>query len=57
MKTLVEKASLFGPNLELHDAGAQFGGQIVNYEHNLSFATIHGSGHMAGVKFKYALSF
>jgi cathepsin A (carboxypeptidase C) len=44
--TLLEKPSLFGPNLELHDAGAQFGGQIVNYEHNLSFATVHGSGHM-----------
>lgn len=46
MKTLQEKPPLFGPNLELHNAGAQFGGQIVNYEHNLSFATVHGSGHM-----------
>jgi len=46
LKTLTEKPSLFGPNLELHDAGAQFGGQVVNYEHNLSFVTVHGSGHM-----------
>jgi len=45
-KTLLEKPNLFGPNLELHDAGAQFGGQVVNYEHNLSFVTVHGSGHM-----------
>ena len=27
-------------------AGAQFGGQIVDYEHGLSFTTVHGSGHM-----------
>jgi len=46
MAELQEKPSLFGPNLELGDAGAQFGGQVVNYEHNLSFATVHGSGHM-----------
>lgn len=45
-KLLAEKPNLFGPNLELHDAGAQFGGHVVNYEHNLSFATVHGSGHM-----------
>lgn len=46
VKTLREKPNLFGPNLGLLAAGAQFGGQIVNYEHNLSFATVHGSGHM-----------
>jgi len=46
VKTLHEKPDLFGPNLELTAAGAQFGGQVVNYEHNLSFATVHGSGHM-----------
>jgi len=46
LKTLLEKPNLFGPNLELLNAGAQFGGQVVNYEHNLSFATVHGSGHM-----------
>lgn len=46
LQTLMEKPSLFGPNLELLDAGAQLGGQIVDYEHNLSFATVHGSGHM-----------
>merc|ERR1712107_391356 len=46
VKTLLEKPNLFGPNLELLKAGAQFGGQVVNYEHNLSFATVHGSGHM-----------
>merc|ERR1711957_901358 len=44
--TLMEKPTLFGPNLALRDAGAQFGGQVVNYAHNLSFVTVHGSGHM-----------
>merc|ERR1712013_518917 len=39
LKTLEEKPNLFGPNLALHAAGAQFGGQVVNYEHNLSFVT------------------
>jgi cathepsin A (carboxypeptidase C) len=46
LKTLQEKPNLFGPNLALRDAGAQFGGQVVNFEHNLSFVTVHGSGHM-----------
>lgn len=44
--TLEQKPSLFGPSLELRDAGAQFGGQVVSYEHGLAFATVHGSGHM-----------
>merc|ERR1711935_82771 len=43
---LLEKPALFGAGLELRDAGAQFGGHVVNYEHDLSFATVHGSGHM-----------
>jgi cathepsin A (carboxypeptidase C) len=43
---LEEKPALFGPNLELRDAGAQFGGHVINYANNLSFATVHGSGHM-----------
>merc|ERR1712178_360452 len=46
LQILMEKPSLFGPDLELRAAGSQFGGQVVNYEHNLSFATVHGSGHM-----------
>jgi len=46
VKTFEEKPNLFGPNLALGDAGAQFGGQVVSYEHNLSFVTVHGSGHM-----------
>mmetsp|Transcript_43626 Transcript_43626/g.69227 ORF Transcript_43626/g.69227 Transcript_43626/m.69227 type:complete len:537 (+) Transcript_43626:43-1653(+) len=46
METLMEKPNLFGPNLELRPAGAQFGGHVVNYAHGLSFATVHGSGHM-----------
>ena len=25
---------------------AQFGGQVTDYEHGLSFVTVHGSGHM-----------
>jgi serine carboxypeptidase-like clade I len=41
-----EKAVLFGPNLALYNLGAQFGGEVVNYEEGLSFITIHGSGHM-----------
>lgn len=45
-ETLREKPNLFGPNLELHPAGPQFGGHVVNYEHSLSFVTVHGSGHM-----------
>jgi len=46
---LASKSILFGPNLvagEHNQLGAQFGGEIVNYEHNLSFLTFHGSGHM-----------
>mmetsp|Transcript_68653 Transcript_68653/g.129489 ORF Transcript_68653/g.129489 Transcript_68653/m.129489 type:complete len:544 (+) Transcript_68653:44-1675(+) len=46
LQTLKEKPGLFGPNLALQDAGPQFGGQVVNYEHHLSFVTVHGSGHM-----------
>ena len=43
---LARKDLLFGPSLSLVGAGAQFGGNIVDYEHNLSFATVHGAGHM-----------
>uniref|UniRef100_A0A7S2FYK5 Carboxypeptidase n=1 Tax=Octactis speculum TaxID=3111310 RepID=A0A7S2FYK5_9STRA len=43
---LEEKPSLFGVDLELGEAGPQFGGHVVNYEHGLTFATIHGAGHM-----------
>ena len=43
---LLQKDLLFGPALATVDAGSQFGGNIVDYEHNLSFATVHGSGHM-----------
>jgi len=46
LKTLQEKPLLFGPDLSLADAGSQFGGHVVNYEHHLSFVTVHGSGHM-----------
>lgn len=46
VELLLEKPSLFGPDLELGDAGAQFGGHVVSYEHRLSFATVHGAGHM-----------
>jgi len=28
------------------DVGAQMGGHVVDYEHGLSFVTVHGSGHM-----------
>jgi len=40
------KPVLFGPSLALRDAGVQFGGSVVEYEHGLAFATVHGSGHM-----------
>jgi cathepsin A (carboxypeptidase C) len=46
LELLAEKAPLFGPDLLCQDMGSQFGGEIVNYEHNLSFLTFHGSGHM-----------
>ena len=46
LHVLAEKAALFGPDLLAVSTGAQFGGEIVNYEHGLSFLTVHGSGHM-----------
>merc|ERR1712137_913892 len=46
LHTLEAKPNLFGPNLALRDAGPQFGGQVVDYEHGLSFVTVHGAGHM-----------
>merc|ERR1719161_164785 len=46
LKTLEEKPSLFGPDLGLDSQGSQFAGHVVNYQHNLSFVTVHGSGHM-----------
>ena len=30
-KNVPRKPNLFGPNLELRPAGAQFGGHVVNY--------------------------
>jgi cathepsin A (carboxypeptidase C) len=46
IELLQEKAPLFGPDLLTVGVGAQFGGEVVNYEHGLSFVTVHGSGHM-----------
>jgi len=43
---LAEKSPMFGPDLLTSSTGAQFGGEVVNYEHGLSFLTVHGSGHM-----------
>jgi cathepsin A (carboxypeptidase C) len=43
---LAEKPLLFGPSLSPIGAGAQLGGLVQDYEHGLSFATVHGSGHM-----------
>merc|ERR1712224_834850 len=40
------KPALFGPDLRWQATGVQFGGHVVSYEHNLSFVTVHGSGHM-----------
>jgi serine carboxypeptidase-like clade 1 len=39
---LIEKPAMYGPDLLLMPTGAQFGGEVVNYEHNLSFLTVHG---------------
>ena len=46
IEVIAEKAPLFGPDLLPVPTKAQFGGGIVNYEHNLSFLIVHGSGHM-----------
>jgi serine carboxypeptidase-like clade 1 len=46
LSLLAEKAPLFGPGLLVKNMGAQFGGEVVNYENGLSFVTVHGSGHM-----------
>jgi serine carboxypeptidase-like clade 1 len=43
---LKNKPLSFGSMLSVHDAGRQYGGHVVNFEHGLSFATVHGSGHM-----------
>jgi len=43
---LEEKDVLFGGSLTAVAAGAQYGGGIIEYEHGLAFATVHGSGHM-----------
>jgi cathepsin A (carboxypeptidase C) len=46
LDVLASKSALFGPDLMVQETGPQFGGEIVNYEHGLSFLTVHGSGHM-----------
>ena len=46
LEVLEEKAAMFGPDLLAISTGVQFGGEVVNYENNLSFLTVHGSGHM-----------
>ena len=43
---LEQKPNLYGPSLTTRGAGPQLGGHVVEYAHNLSFATVHGSGHM-----------
>jgi hypothetical protein len=45
---LSEKALSFGPDLYAAPdlEYAQFGGEVVNYEEGLLFATFHGAGHM-----------
>lgn len=42
-KFMHEKPLLFGPALSFADAGVLFGGHVVDYSHNLSFITVHGS--------------
>jgi serine carboxypeptidase-like clade I len=44
---LREKLSTFGPNLQdTKQLGLQWGGHVIHYQHNLTFLTVHGSGHM-----------
>ena len=38
-----QKPLLFGPALSFAHAGGLFGGHVVDYSHNLSFITVHGS--------------
>jgi serine carboxypeptidase-like clade 1 len=42
VKELQEKSTVWGPDLSLTATGIQMGGSIVNYEHGLSFQTVHG---------------
>ena len=46
LAVLAEKAPLFGPFLLAQSVGPQMGGEVVNYEHGLSFVTFAGAGHM-----------
>lgn len=46
LSVLAEKSARFGPNLLFQEVGAQMGGEVVSYDHGLSFLTVHGSGHM-----------
>jgi serine carboxypeptidase-like clade 1 len=46
LELLADKAPLFGPNLVAQNMGAQFGGEVTDYEEGLKFVTFHGSGHM-----------
>lgn len=43
---ITSKPLLYGPNLAVIDAGPQFAGHVTDYDNNLSFVTVHGSGHM-----------
>jgi serine carboxypeptidase-like clade I len=44
---LNEKVATFGPDLQATTRlGMQWGGHVMDYEHNLTFLTVHGSGHM-----------
>ena len=40
------KDLLFGPALTTQAAGPQLAGLTMDFDHGLSFATVHGSGHM-----------
>ena len=46
---LFEKPITYGPALLPQDIQPQFGGEVVDYEHGLSFFTVHGSGHMVPI--------
>lgn len=45
-KLFWERPPIFGINLLINGIGAQMGGEVTNYEAGLTYATVHGSGHM-----------
>ena len=51
INVIMEKPPKFGPDLIPHPLGSQFGGEVEDYQHGLSFFTVHGGGHMVSDSF------